>query len=124
MVEETKRLRPRELSVYKKAFAAAIVIHGASETWPKHELYGGLADQMRRASRGICANLAEGLAKRGDAEQKRFLNMALGSVEEVQVWAEFAVALRYEEQGWGVKIEEAYSEIGKMLWGLMEKRSV
>lgn len=72
MEAEGAALRPRDLQVYKKAFSAAVRIHQASEKWPKHELYGGLADQIRRASKGICANLVEGLAKVGSAEQRRF----------------------------------------------------
>ena len=115
-------LKARDLEVYKKAFASAVEIHRVSENWPKHELYGGLAEQMRRASRSICANLVEGLAKMGSAEQRRFLNIALGSAEEVQVWSEFAVALGYARQDWGKKMENGYSEIGKMLFGLMQRR--
>lgn len=115
-------MRPRDLEVYKRAYAAAVKIHHASDTWPKHELYGGMADQIRRSSKGICANIAEGLAKYGAPEQRRFLNMALGSVEEVRVWLEFSATLGYCSPALVSELDSTYEEIGKMLGALMKKR--
>jgi four helix bundle protein len=47
-----------------------------------------LGDQLRRASKSICANVAEGYGrqKRSKAEFKRFLQMAIGSSDEIRVW--------------------------------------
>ena len=112
----------RELEVYKRAFRAAVMIHESALNWPKYEIYGGLADQIRRATRGICANLAEGLAKKGEAEQRRFLNMAVGSSEEVQVWLEFAHAFGYVNGEDYKHLADEYAEIGRMLMGLMKRR--
>ncbi len=122
-MERRERLKTRELDVYKKAFKAALRLHEYSDMWPvKTARYNSTADQIQRASKGICANLVEGLSKRGDAEQRRFLNMALGSAREVQIWAEFDVGLRYEDEAWGRAVDETYEEIARMLVGLMQKR--
>lgn len=53
----------RELQVYQKAFAAAMGLYRVSKGFPKHETFA-LADQLRRSSRSVCANLAEAWRKR------------------------------------------------------------
>ncbi len=52
-----------DLQVYQKAFEAAMRIFELSKSFPKEETYS-LTDQMRRSSRSVCANLAEGWRKR------------------------------------------------------------
>jgi hypothetical protein len=47
----------RDLEVYKRAFAAAMEIFIITKTFPAEEKYS-LVDQIRRASRSVCANLA------------------------------------------------------------------
>ena len=44
-----------DLDVFKKAYRISLEIHHASQQFPKQEQVNGLADQMRRASKGICA---------------------------------------------------------------------
>ena len=51
-----------DLDVYQKAYQLSLDIHKATLGFPKLEQFA-LADQMRRASKSICANLAEGFAK-------------------------------------------------------------
>lgn len=115
-------MRGRDLEVYKKAFSVSLNLHKLSDTWPKHELFGGLADQMRRASRGICANLVEGLAKVGAKEQQRFLNMAIGSSEEILVWLDFALGLNYMSEKDKNRLELEYLDILRMLVALYKRR--
>ncbi len=52
-----------DLQVYQKAFEAAMQIFELSRSFPKEETYS-LTDQIRRSSRSVCANLAEGWRKR------------------------------------------------------------
>ena len=52
-----------DLDVFQRAYKVSLEIHKASLEFPKVEQYG-LADQVRRASKSICANLAEGYGKR------------------------------------------------------------
>ena len=53
----------KETTVYKKAFALAMAIFEISKTFPKEETYS-LTDQIRRASRGVCTNIAEAYRKK------------------------------------------------------------
>jgi four helix bundle protein len=61
---QTRRISSvRELKVYKLAFEAAVEIFEISKSFPKEETYS-LADQVRKSSRSVCTNLAEGWRKR------------------------------------------------------------
>lgn len=88
-----------KLDVWQKAFNVSILVHRSSLTFPKIEQYA-LADQIRRASKSICANIAEGFGKQkaSKAEFKRFLLMALGSSNEMLVWIKYCSALEYIDQ--------------------------
>jgi len=63
-MRETKRISSvRELEVYQIAFDTAMEIFEVSKIFPKEEKYS-LTDQVRRSSRSVCTNLAEGWRKR------------------------------------------------------------
>ena len=80
-----------DLEVFRRAYRISLDLHRASLLLPKVEQFGGLADQMRRASKSICANIAEGFGKqrRSNLEFKRYLLMAIGSADEMQVWLKY-----------------------------------
>ena len=109
------------LDVYQKAYKAALDIHRVSLTFPDIERFE-LAAQLRRSSKSIAANIAEGMGKQSSkAEVRRFIYMALGSCDETRVWLEFARDLNYiatEEQA---RMDEAYQEIGRMLRGVIKR---
>ncbi len=79
-----------------------------------------MGDQVRRASKSICANVAEGFAKQGSsaAEFKRYLLMATGSSDEMRVWARYCRDLGYIDQPTWQRWRDEYHEIAKMLQGL------
>ena len=108
------------LDVFKRAYQISLEIHRVSLTFPKYEQFGGLADQMRRASKSICANLAEGFGKQSvsKAEFKRYVVMAIGSADEMQVWLMYAMDLGYIESSQAQTWKEAYQIIAKMLSSL------
>ena len=86
---------------------------------PRTEQYG-LADQIRRASKSICANLAEGFGRQGQskAEFQRFIRMSIGSADEMRVWLRYCFDLGYiSDEQWRVWRDE-YEQIAKMLQGL------
>ena len=111
-----------DLMVYRKAYVVSLEIHRASLLLPKIEQYG-LADQMRRASKSICANLAEGFGKQSGskAEFKRYLLIAMGSADEMKVWLSYCTDLGYVDKLQAGKWREEYRDIAKMLNGLHQK---
>ena len=119
---ETKRpMTFEDLEAYQRAYRLALEVHRASQSFPKTEQYV-LADQMRRASRSICANIAEGFGRQrlSRAEYRRFLMLAPGSADEMQVWANFARDLGYVDEDKARVWRSSYAEIARMLHGLVK----
>ena len=111
-----------DLEVFQRAYRLSLAVHRRSLEFPKIEQYG-LADQARRASKSICANVAEGFGKQrqSSAEFKRFLMIAMGWADEMRVWSRYCFDLGYiDEQTWEHWREE-FCEIAKMLQGLISK---
>jgi hypothetical protein len=55
----TEQIRSaKDLRVYKRAYALSMEIFELSKAWPAEERYS-LTDQIRRASRSVCANIRE-----------------------------------------------------------------
>ncbi len=108
-----------DLDVYQRAYNLSLEIHKATMQFPKHEQYG-LGEQIRRASKSICANIAEGFGKQrfSSPEFRRFLTMAIGSSEEMKVWTQYSLDLGYVDKDRHAKWFGGYDEISKMLNGL------
>ena len=77
---------------------------------------------MRRASKSVCANIAESYSRQrtSGADYKRFLVMATGSADEMQVWCSFARDLGYISADIAEQWRQSYEEIARMLNGLMK----
>ena len=111
-----------DLEVFRRAYRVSLEVHKATLRFPQIEQYA-LGDQIRRASKSICANIGEGFGKQRQsrAEFRRFLMMALGSADEMRVWLRYALDLGYiQEPVWQAWRDE-YREIAKMLQGLLTK---
>ena len=90
MTDENARKAVRsfeDLEVFQRAYRLALDVHEASLRFPKHE-QSELARQLRRASKSVCANIAEGFAKQrtSSAEFGRYLSIGIGSADEMRVW--------------------------------------
>ena len=105
-----------ELEVYKRAFAAAMALFGASKIFPKEERYS-LTDQGRRSSRSVCANLAEAWRKRRyEAAFVSKLSDAEAEAAETQVWIQFAHECGYLDRAQATDLYKDYDEIlGKLV---------
>lgn len=127
MLEEKKILKGdfvtshRDLKVFQRVYVLALEVHKASLGFPKIEQYV-LADQLRRSTKSICANIAEGFMRQRDskAEWRRFLMISLASAEESMMWLDFALDLKYISQDSHVLWKQELVEICKMLHKLRE----
>jgi four helix bundle protein len=111
-----------DLEVYKLGFDTAMNIFEISNTFPKEEKYS-LTDQIRRSSRSVCANLAEGWRKR--RYKAVFINKLLDSAQEAaetQTWLQFALQCKYISKELFEELNEKYEHIFAML-NNMEKKA-
>jgi four helix bundle protein len=95
-------------------------IYLTTQNWPKAELYG-LTSQARRAAFSVPMNLAEGSAKRGSRELRRFMDMSLGSLSELAYCLRLARDLGYLSDDEWKEMDAERDHAGKLLWGLYEK---
>ena len=111
--------RVEDLEVFRRAYRLSLEVHRASLEFPRIEQFA-LADQVRRASKSICANLAEGFGRQQQSkpEFRRFLMMALGSADEMQVWTMYCRDLGYIAPEVAERWQGEYREIARMLSGL------
>jgi four helix bundle protein len=94
-----------------------LAIYRCTSEWPKSEQYG-LTSQARRAAFSTSANIAEGSAKRGVREFRRYLDIALGSIAELTYILMLARDLGYlRAEVWG-EVEAIRDHAGRLTWGL------
>jgi four helix bundle protein len=81
----------------------------------------GLRDQIQRASVSIMANIAEGFGRRSDKEFANFLNIAHGSVTEVQSHPYVALDLNYIDEASFKDLYALLDEISRMTLSLAQR---
>ena len=119
MKVEGRRNSYRDLIVWQKGMLLCKEVYLLTQNFPKEEIYG-LTSQMRRSVISIPSNIAEGRGRNSDKEFIRFLQIALGSIYELQTQLELAFELGYTNS-----IENLINlsiEIEKMLNSLITKK--
>ena len=109
----------RDLKVYQLACKLAMEIFEESKSFPSEEKFS-LTDQVRRSSRSVATNIAEGYRKKRYA--KMFVSKmadADGEAPETQVWLDFARDCGYLSPERQRELTSGYEEIGKMLGGMI-----
>ena len=105
----------RDLDVYRRAFDVAMKIFELTKTFPGDERFS-MVDQMRRASRSVCSNIAEGWRKRRYISVFRNkMTDAMQEASETQCWLEFAYACRYISEDEFQNLDVEYENIIGML---------
>ena len=110
----------RDLKVFQLSYSAAMEIYHETKRFPREERYS-LTDQLRRSSRSIPANLAEGWKKRRHG--KYFISKVFdcwGEAAEVEVWLDFASDCGYLTPERHRYFSAKYDEIGRMLYGIVQ----
>ena len=109
------------LDVYQKSYALALEIHKRSLKFPSLE-QREIASQLRRSSKSIPANIAEGMGKQeSKADVRHYIRIAIGSNDETMVWLRFSRDLEYLDQAVSKQYLDRYSEVGKMLRGVLKR---
>jgi four helix bundle protein len=102
---------------WRAAHTLALELYRATDTWPRSERLG-LTIQVRRAALSVPTNIAEGAAKRGAREFRRFLDIALGSLAELSYLLRFCRDYGLlTEESW-LPLEARRDRTGRLTWGL------
>ena len=108
----------KDLRVWQQAIDLALGTYRATETFPKHEVYG-LSQQMRRAAVSIASNVAEGKGRWSDKEFRQFLFHARGSLLELETQIVIASKLEYLSAKQSDELRTSATQVGRSLAGLL-----
>lgn len=110
----------KELLVYKKSFNLAMQIQTITKQFPKEEQFA-LTNQIRKSSRSVCANLAEGFRKlRYKAHFVAKMTDSDMENTETQVWLDFSLAFGYITEIEANYLLQKCEEIGRLLNHIIE----
>jgi four helix bundle protein len=111
-------VRPYEkIRAWRACHDLALQVYRASSSFPDDERFG-LRSQARRAAYSAAANIAEGSAKFGPAEFRRFLDISLGSLAELAYLVQLCLDLGYLQKTEAVQLEITRDHASKLTWGL------
>jgi four helix bundle protein len=110
----------RDLLVWQKAMELVTTVYAISQSFPGAEMYG-LTSQLRRRAVSIPSNIAEGYGRNATGEYKRFLQIAVGSLFELQTQIEIAHNLTFLSTEIFTNTYEKTKELDRMLLSLIRK---
>jgi len=110
----------RDLIVWQKSMAMVTEIYQVTQSFPRREDYG-ITSQIRRCAVSIPSNIAEGYGRNSRNEYIRFLQIALGSLFELQTQLEIATNLGYLKKEEFDALYERTREVERMLSVLIRR---
>ncbi len=114
--EDSRLLSFERLEVWKAAMLLAKDIYGLILKFPQSERFA-LSDQLRRSSVSIASNIAEGAGRSALKERIRFVDIALGSLNEAFCQLILASEFNYISEEELEMMREKFLQETKMLFG-------
>lgn len=108
----------RDLKAWQKARSLVKRVYGATGIFPKEELYG-LARQLRRAAVSVPSNIAEGYGRGALRDYVRFLQIARGSLYEIDTQVILAHDLGYLTAPQAASLGSDVDECSRIVQGLI-----
>ena len=110
----------RDLFVWQKSMALLTCLYRETNGFPVEEKFG-LVSQMRRSAVSIPSNIAEGYGRRSTGDYVRFLQIAIGSVYELQTQLEISRNLTFLNEQKFTELSDDLCEVERMLSSLAGK---
>jgi four helix bundle protein len=104
----------REIKVWQKAMNFVTKLYKNTRSFPQEELFG-LTSQMRRCAVSMPSNIVEGFGRKSTNEFKRFLQISMGSLFELQTQLEISKNLDFLDETTFKELLQDSREIEVML---------
>ena len=108
------------LLVWQKSMSLVTEVYDATKEFPPEERFG-LTSQIRRSAVSLPSNIAEGHGRNSTKEYIQFLNISMGSMNELETQLEISKNLTYMDEGTFQKLHDNCREIERMLSSLIRK---
>ena len=110
----------KDLKVWQRSHGLVLELYRATSTFPKDERFG-LVSQLRRVAASVPTNIAEGAKRQGKQDYARFLNIAEGSLAEIECLVLLSRDLKYLPPESAEAASTEVGEIARMLHALRRK---
>lgn len=112
----------KNLEAYKESKTLVKQVYTLLRKFPREEQYA-LCDQLRRAVISVPSNIAEGLGRVSTKEQIHFLEIAYGSLREVDCQLDIAKDLAYISDDELSDVEKQIEKVAALIAGMRNQRS-
>lgn len=106
------------LIIWKKSYELVLEIYKITKRFPKTEEFG-LISQIRRAAVSVVLNIVEGHRRAGNKEFLHFLNIARGSLTEIEASLEICSGLNYLDKEEYERIDSKVNELAYLIDAFM-----
>jgi four helix bundle protein len=110
----------QDLIVWQKSMALAVLIYEVTRDFPKEEIYG-LTVQIRRSAVSVPSNIGEGYGRNSTGDYRRFLQVAMGSVCELETQLILTSRLGFLSKSQYDRLASDLDEVERMLSALIRK---
>jgi four helix bundle protein len=104
----------RELRIWKRSMDFVTRIYDVTAGFPNDERFG-LVSQLRRSAISVPSNISEGAGRGTNRQFKRFLEISMGSANEVQTQIELAYRISYLKKETADSLLDEAVQIYKMI---------
>ena len=104
----------RELQIWKRSKSLCLNIYKLTSQFPENEKFG-LTNQIRRCSVSVPSNIAEGCGRNTDKQLTHFLNIAMGSLSELETQIIISNELKYLNPDNSESLIDEINQIQKMI---------
>lgn len=102
------------LKIWQEAIVLATKIYKITRDYPKEEQFG-ITSQLRRAVVSVSSNIAEGAGRVSKKDNMRFIEIALGSLNEVESLLAVSVTLAFIDKETHSRVKEDIVRLGKSM---------
>lgn len=109
----------QNIKVWQKSHGLTLAVYGATSRFPADERFG-LVSQLRRSAGSIPANIAAGTGRNGRAEFARFLDVSMGSANELEYHLLLSRDLGYLDEARWAELYDLTIEVKRMLASVLK----